>query len=205
MADDRDPNALEVTLPLVQKAGDAISPPFLVSFRETRAERHSPHMYQARIVIAGIDGVPQDPKSPPGTDTVLEGDCVAAFTGKTGDKLWFLFGKNRDLKFKPEAAGHRYSFTVQLWACWYDRSAKTWQRQFYQGEVQTNDVLCGPTTEWPGGEDARWWDCDQVESIRELSEKEPPATLLELTSKFPKLTPHPDLFTGPWASPNRPK
>ncbi|KAM4060153.1 hypothetical protein HRG_002240 [Hirsutella rhossiliensis] len=200
-AEHADPNVLEVTLPQFVKPQVPISPPILVSFCETRSDGNIPHMYQARLVISSINGVPQDPRFPPPTDTVLEGIAATPFALRTANKLWFLFG---DLKFKPEWEGYRFKFGIQLWACWYDKTIKSWEGEVYQGEIETGEIACSLTEEWMADSDSQAWDLAQVESIRAVARAQPAATLGELTRKFSKITLHPDLLTGSWTSPDRP-
>lgn len=167
----------------------------LVSFRETRSDGNIPHMYQARLVLASVDGAPQDPASPPPTSTVLDGNTAAPFVLRTANKLWFLL---------DDADGHRFRFAIQLWACWYDKAIKSWERAMYQGEIETGDVYCSLADECTGDADTQAWDLAQVESIRQVARDQPAATLGELSRRFRKITLHPDLLTGPWASPDRP-
>ncbi|EQK99867.1 hypothetical protein OCS_04417 [Ophiocordyceps sinensis CO18] len=195
------PNVLEVQLPQVVRPEEPLSPPILVSFGEARSDGNIPHMYQARLVISSIDGVAHDPGSPLATDIVLQGDASTPFAVRTADKLWFLF---EDLEFKPEWEGHYFTFAIQLWACWYDKSIKTWEKEMYQGEIQTDVIFCSLTEEWEENGDLQAWDVAQAESIRAIAKKNPAATIGELSRKHPKITLQPDLLTGPWASPDRP-
>lgn len=158
-------------------------------------------MYQARLVISSINGVPQDPRFPPPTNTVLEGGVAAPFALRTANKLWFLFG---DLRFKPEAEGSRFRFGIQLWACWYEKTIKSWEPEIYQCEIETGEMTCSLTQEWMADAEAQAWDLTQVGSIREMLRTQPAATLGELSRKFRKIVVQPDLLTGPWASPDRP-
>ncbi|RDA91402.1 hypothetical protein CP533_6897 [Ophiocordyceps camponoti-saundersi (nom. inval.)] len=194
-------NVIEVSLPLFVKPGEPMKPPLMVSFREHRSEGNQPHMYQARLILSSIDGNSQDPRAPPPLTQVLEGEFTTALTVKMTDKLWFLFG---DLTFKPETAGHLYKFAVQLWTCWYDRPKKSWEPAMYQCEIETGTIICCDTTVWTEDSETTKWDEAQVEAIRELAVKQPPATVAEMTNKFPRTTLHEDLSKGPWASPDRP-
>ncbi|KJZ74054.1 hypothetical protein HIM_06503 [Hirsutella minnesotensis 3608] len=204
MAGQPEPNALEVTLPLFIKPGEPITPPILVSFPETRSDGNIPHMYQARLVVSSINGVPQDPRSPPPVDVILHGDTTAAFILRTASKLWFLFGGEGGLSFKPASDGHCFKFAVQLWACWYDKAIKSWEREMYQGEVETSEITCSQSQDWAANPETRAWDIAQVESIRDISSRQPAVTLGEIARKHRKITLHPDLLQGPWASPDRP-
>ncbi|PHH70692.1 hypothetical protein CDD80_5790 [Ophiocordyceps camponoti-rufipedis] len=194
-------HAIEVSLPLFVQPGQTMNPPLLASFREHRSEGNQPHMYQARLILSSIDGVVQDPRSPPPIDTVLTGEFATALTVKMADKLWFLFD---DISFKPDTAGHYYKFAVQLWTCWYDRPRKSWQPAIYQCEVETGSIACCDEDVWAEEADTREWDAAQVQSIRELASRQPPATVTEMTTKFPRTSLHQDLLQGPWASPDRP-
>ncbi|POR37556.1 Uncharacterized protein TPAR_02243 [Tolypocladium paradoxum] len=197
---------LPATLPTTQAVGEPISPPILLlaDFDEQAHAKKGqlPHLYQARIAIATINGTAQDPKTPPHIESVLEGDAVAPFIASYSGKLCFLFGKQTPLKFKREAAGCRFVFSIQLWTSHFQASTESWLKPIYQSEVLTKEILAGTTTSRPGSVEMYDWDLGQGHAAISHATTYPPSTLSEIERRLPRLVVHPEVrTTGPWATP----
>jgi hypothetical protein len=74
----------------------------------------------------------------------------------------------------------------------------------YQGEVETEEITCAQSQEWEANPETQAWDVAQVESIQDISARQPPITLGDIAQKHRKITLQPDLLRGHWASPDRP-
>ncbi|KND94749.1 hypothetical protein TOPH_00610 [Tolypocladium ophioglossoides CBS 100239] len=199
---------LPVTLPLTQAVGEPISPAILLlaDFDEQAnynpGKERLPHLYQARIRLATLDGVAQDPAHPPPIENFLEGDVVAPCIASCSGKLCFLFGKNNPLKFKRETSGHRFVFSIQLWSSHFQESTESWLKPIYQTEVLTKEILASTETSRPGSGEMYNWEVDQCHALIKYAEEYPASTLFEMESKLPRLAIHPEVrIAGPWASP----
>ncbi|UNI14221.1 hypothetical protein JDV02_000872 [Purpureocillium takamizusanense] len=190
-------------LPSVQPIGEKIVPHITVFVRVPDEEALRPHLYQARLELAVVDGRRLEKnQSAHGVDSVLSGVNVVPLSATFSGKMWFAF---ENLEFRPAAAGHTYQLRVSVWKSAHDEKTNIWKQPSLLTDVLTKSVAVVPAgrpVERRINDEVHEWDKGTVESVLIVRNREPSLSVENCVAMWPrpKAIMHAELDQGPWAA-----
>lgn len=200
----KDKPKMQVNLPpRVQPIGETIAPHITVCAEVPDEAVLRPHLYQARMSLAVVDGRRVEKNQPAhSVDSVVSGVNIIPLTATFSGRLWFSF---ENLAFRPETAGHTYHFRISAWQSAHDEKTNIWKQPTLYGETITQNITVVPSgrsVERRVSNEVHEWDMETFGTILGMREREPPLGIEECVALWPqpKAIMHAELDRGPWAA-----